>query len=286
MRRISSAVILFLSFIATTCFCTSPAFAEAAYFSQEQMIVNSRYIALVNIVKAEDVSVQSKHLQYSKKSQAVVEESIKGDLKAGQRVNLYGGENFMCAHTEFNPGQAVVFLSQEGDLLFSANWQLGVRKCKNGQVIWSTSENKFAQDEVPYSSLVKEIKSMTDIDLAKAKLSQDLKIICTTDVLDDGTQGEAPFQSSVFLAYQRLVRSKIGIDQLTDAFNRASSEGQVYLAILIYQQDQKLGEKYIRDIWSGGDIQFKSGCEVLQVPRFEVTVQLLSRKKYGNLNLR
>jgi hypothetical protein len=113
-----------------------PAVAMAkAYFAPwEEMVGRADHIAVMTIEAPQVVSVKGHHWTYSQKAPAVVERNIKGSLP--RNVNLYGGEDFICARVNYSPGRYLVFLRRDEDLLVGANWYLSLNPVEEGEVRW------------------------------------------------------------------------------------------------------------------------------------------------------
>lgn len=103
-----------------------PLAVSKAYFAtKEEMIQGAEAIAVVNITAVEKTETKGRHWTYSQAAKATVEQTLKGELP--EHVMLYGGENFICARTSYQPGRVLVFLRRDEGLWVGSNWQHSVR---------------------------------------------------------------------------------------------------------------------------------------------------------------
>ena len=101
------------------------------------MVKRAEVIAIVNVTQVEKVKMKGAHWTYSESAHATVEQTLKGTLP--QNVDLYGGEDFICAQVHFAVGRYIVFLRRDGELLVGCNWHLSARPIKDKQAEWYES---------------------------------------------------------------------------------------------------------------------------------------------------
>lgn len=108
--------------------------ARPYYASKAEMIARSEVIAVVDVRRVGATTVRGRHSTYAQAADAVVEQTLKGELPP--RVRLYAQEDFICARVDFRPGRYVVFLTRDGELLAGSNWYLSARPIRYGRVEW------------------------------------------------------------------------------------------------------------------------------------------------------
>jgi hypothetical protein len=117
--------------------CATPkTHGEGGYFQPDEMIRRSHHIAVVIIDGITSLpKTQDPIWTFSQRAHARVERSIKGVLP--HAIDIYGGENFVCQHTELAPGRYLAFLCRypRGELA-SVNYQMGVRPLRGDRVEW------------------------------------------------------------------------------------------------------------------------------------------------------
>jgi hypothetical protein len=152
-------------FVMLTLVAFQPAAWSKAYFAPApEMIQSSPHIAVIEITGVERTETQGGHWTYSQKAHAKVHRNIKGQL--AKTVTLYGGENFLCARVQYQPGHYLAFLTQdEKGFLHASNWHLSLRplrlKGKLGKdyVEWYAPEGHVGQFSwLPLEDVIKEIK--------------------------------------------------------------------------------------------------------------------------------
>lgn len=134
------------------------AFAKAAYWGKAEMIKRAEIIALVTITKVEPAKEKRKAWTYSKAATAEVERVLKGRL--AQTVVLHGGEDFICAQVNYQPGRHLVFLRQDEDLLVGVNWQLSVRAITGDEVEWFVNDTALELKKSPLDTVLREIETL------------------------------------------------------------------------------------------------------------------------------
>jgi hypothetical protein len=108
---------------------------RAYYAGKARMIAQSEVIAVVDVRRVGSASARGRHWTYAQAADAVVEQTLKGELPP--RVRLYAQEDFICARVDFRPGRYVVFLTRDGELLAGSNWYLSARPIRDdGRVEW------------------------------------------------------------------------------------------------------------------------------------------------------
>src|SRR6185503_19814207 len=91
------------------------AFSKAYFAPKDEIIERADIIAIVYITKTEKAAQKGHSWTYSKKATGQVLEVIKGNLP--KKVDLYGGEDFICAQNNFIEGKFLMFLRFDKDLL-------------------------------------------------------------------------------------------------------------------------------------------------------------------------
>ena len=154
----------FVALAALLACCTSRVDAKAAFAGKAEMVRRSDAVAVVEVLRVEKAEVKGKHWTYSQRAIAKVSETLKGDLPAaGKEVALFGGEDFICARCNFQPGKYVVFLQQDGGLWAGSNWHLSVRPVatdKDGKewVDWYTKDNSIELKATPLAEVLADVK--------------------------------------------------------------------------------------------------------------------------------
>jgi hypothetical protein len=121
--------------IALAC-ATSNAHAEGGYSQPDEMIRRSKFIAIVIIDGITSLpKTQDPIWTFGQRAHATVERNIKGVLP--HAIDICGGENFVCQHTELAAGRYLAFLCHypKGELT-SANYQMGIRPMRGDRVEW------------------------------------------------------------------------------------------------------------------------------------------------------
>src|SRR4051812_16230711 len=92
----------------------SRADAKAAYAGKAEMVRRADAIAVVEVLRVEKAEVKGASWTYSQRAVSKVRTTLKGDLPAaGEELVLFGGEDFICARCNFQPGTYVVFLRRD-----------------------------------------------------------------------------------------------------------------------------------------------------------------------------
>ena len=151
--RFVPALLLVLALLA---FAAPPAISKAYYAGENEMITRSEVIAVVDISRLESTKLKREHWTYSEVAHAMVEQTLKGTPE--KQVQLYGGEDFICAQVHFQPGRFLVFLKRDGDLLVGSNWHLSVRPIKDGKIEWFTPGEHMALSWQPLPDVLQRIE--------------------------------------------------------------------------------------------------------------------------------
>ena len=130
--------------------------AEARYADKVEMIREAEIIAVVDITRVRFLARKGREWRRRQAAEATVEKVLKGRLP--EQVTLSGNEDFICARTLFKPGRHLVFLRRDGDLLWSSNWQLGVRPITGDTVEWVGEQNVFNTVKAPLAEVTARIK--------------------------------------------------------------------------------------------------------------------------------
>ncbi|MFN7140233.1 MAG: hypothetical protein ACK4UN_12935, partial [Limisphaerales bacterium] len=138
------------------------AFGKAAYYGKHEAIRSAEIIAIVDVQQVAPTNVTGKGWTYSEVASGTVEQVIKGDLPTS--VQLYGGENFICAQVNYKPGRHLLFLRRDGDLLAGCNWHLGVLSIENDQVRWFADDKGISLGWAPLQTVLTEIKTTLEND--------------------------------------------------------------------------------------------------------------------------
>ncbi len=164
MLRPSTASVLTI-LVLPLCFASN-ADAKAAYAGKAEMVRRSEAIAVVDVLRVEKTEVKGTHWTYSQRAVTQVRTSLKGDLLTkDEEIDLFGGENFICARCEFQPGRYVVFLRRDGGLWTGSNWHLSVRPIvtdADGKewVDWYTADDSIQLQATPLQDVLAEVKEL------------------------------------------------------------------------------------------------------------------------------
>jgi hypothetical protein len=156
----------FLALAALLSCCPSRAEAKAAYAGKAEMIRRSDAVAVVDVLRVEKAEVKGAHWTYSQRAIARVRSTLKGDLPAaGKEVALFGGEDFICAQCNFQPGKYVVFLRRDGGLWVGSNWHLSVRpvatdKAGKEWVDWYAKQNTIELKATLLDDVLADVKKV------------------------------------------------------------------------------------------------------------------------------
>ena len=144
----------------------SRADAKAAFAGKAEMVRRSDAVAVVEVLRVEKAEVKGRHWTYSQRAVAKVVSTLKGDLPAeGKEVALFGGEDFICARCNFQPGKYVVFLRKDGGLLAGSNWHLSVRpvltdKDRREWVDWYAKADTIELKSTPLPDVIADVKKL------------------------------------------------------------------------------------------------------------------------------
>jgi hypothetical protein len=144
--------------------CASRADAKAAYAGKAEMVRRSDAVAVVEVLRVEQAEVKGRYWTYSQRAVARVRKTLKGDLPAtGKEVALFGGEDFICARCNFQPGKYVVFLQKDGGLWTGSNWHLSVRPVatdKDGKewVDWYANDKSIELKATPLPDVLADVQ--------------------------------------------------------------------------------------------------------------------------------
>jgi hypothetical protein len=120
------------------------AFGKAAYFSEEQLVLKSAAIAIIDLdtpspiplANPFDPTVKSapNRMPCTTSAQAKCVELISGELPA--TFVMQGDETFICAQCRLSKGRYLAFLVKVDDHWEGTNWQLSLRPVKDGKIEW------------------------------------------------------------------------------------------------------------------------------------------------------
>ena len=156
----------FLALAVLLAFRPPAAGAKAAYAGKAEMIRRSDAIAVVQVLRVEKAEVKGRHWTYSQRAIATVCTTLKGDLPAEEKeLVLFGGEDFICAQCNFQPGKYVVFLRRDGGLWVGSNWHLSVRPIradKDGKesVEWYARDGSIELKPAPLQEVLADVKQL------------------------------------------------------------------------------------------------------------------------------
>jgi len=281
-------------FIVGALFMSPEARAKAAYSSLDQMIVNSELIAVVDVKKLEKVEKKGTSFTFSQVATADINQIIKGS--APKQIAIYGGENFICASCRFEPGQVLVFLNHDREMLIGSNWHLSVRPIKTGQLDWFDGDNIHSLKPAKLADVLQQVKSKLP---APMKLTGDLATLHAAKSLDDSVVGEAPGSSKSWSAYKALLpKAAKHQSELQYIVATGQPGGRIYAAMLLHHAIK--GSVPKTEPHSGpdaakaalltltrcnGSVDYRSGCEIITAGIWDVAGKLYSDGKYFDIKL-
>ncbi|MFN8656611.1 MAG: hypothetical protein U0105_09750 [Candidatus Obscuribacterales bacterium] len=264
------------------------ALAKAAYAGRNQMIDCSEIIAVVEVKSVTKVQEpgQASGRTYSQKATMVPLTILKGALPKSSTA--YGGENFICASCNFEPGKFLVFLNHDGQLLIGSNWHLSIRPIKADQLDWYDGEKMNPLRAAKLTDVLAQIRSELGNPGDMKHLPTDFRTLATAEFLDTGEPGEAPAPSPVWQAFTRAQKSKECADQkqLMYLFKNGTPAGRFYASMLVYHLDKEAGKKLLAMLCtSNGTVTVQHGCRVTTAGVWQVASDLYSNSKYLSLKL-
>jgi len=268
--------------IAGTVTMDNPALAKAYFAGKSEMVQNSEIIAVVSIKTVEKTKQKSTNWTYSEKARATVDTVLKG--KPGRELEIYGGEDFICARCSLKNGKALVFLNHNGDLLTGSNWHLSIRPIEKNTLEWFDGENFQPLKTTPLPVVLDQIKSM----LPKSqKLTAPLNVLFDADSLDDQQVGEGGGPSKYRQAFEKALpvasQHMAELQYMTEA---GSPAGRVYAAMLLYHADKEKGKAALVSLCRcNGTVKYRSGCEIMPEGIWKIGEKLYSDGKYLTFDL-
>ncbi|MBS2010519.1 MAG: hypothetical protein JST01_25945 [Cyanobacteria bacterium SZAS TMP-1] len=255
--------------------------AKAAYSGKAEMIENSEIIALVDINKVEKVAQKGTNWTYSQKALAAVESALKG--KPGKKIEIFGGEDFICASCKFEPGRYLVFLNHNRDMLIGSNWHLSIRPIQNNSLEWYDGENMQPLKAQPLNTVLTQIKEQLPRPI---KLEGPILKLFQAQTLDDDVVGEGG-KSEVAAAYREaLPLAAKQPKELTYLCTAGTPAGRIYGAMLRYHADKEAGKQaLLRLTRCNGTVCYRSGCERSCEGVWNVSEKLYSSGKFDGLKL-
>lgn len=152
MRKIILSIVLVSLF-------SSAVLAKAYFAGKKEMIKKAEAIAVVEIVKTEEVEQKGKHWTYRQKATGMVKESLKGNIQGN--IVIYGMEDFICAQCRFEKGRFLLFLGKDNNFWVGSNWQVGIRSIKNDKVDWFKNDiSRFETEQKPLKEVILEIQNI------------------------------------------------------------------------------------------------------------------------------
>lgn len=262
--------------------------AKAAYAGKSQMIDCSEIIAVVDVTSVSKVQEpgQTSGRTYSQKATLMPLTILKGALPKDSTA--YGGENFICAQCNFEPGKFLVFLNHDGQHLIGSNWHLSVRPIKAEQLDWYDGEKMNPLRPAKLSDVVAQIRKELGSPAEMKHLPADLRVLATAEYLNTGEIGEAPAPAPVWQAYTRALKSKECADQkqLMYLFKNGTPAGRFYAAMLVYHLDKDAGKKLLAMLCTcNGTVNVQHGCRATTIGVWQVASDLYSNSKYLSLKL-
>jgi hypothetical protein len=147
-----------LALLALLCLVAVPVGARAAYATRLQMVRRAVAIAVLDIGPVEARETKGRHWTYSRRAEAKVVETLKGQLPPV--VKLVAGEDFICARTELVEGRCLAFLTKDGDDYAGCNWHLSLRPVSaSSQIEWLMQPDaNVLRGKVPLETALKQIR--------------------------------------------------------------------------------------------------------------------------------
>lgn len=262
--------------------------AKAAFKSATDMIADADVIAVVRVESVENASVKSGHWTYSKRAVTVPLQVIKG--KVPGKFYMLGGENFICAQCNYEPGKALVFLKKEGDAFRGNNWHLSIRPIRESKVEWFKEGGKslFDMQPMPLKVVVPKVRRQVKQDEQLEQLPACMETLRKAAYLADGTIGEQAKVAPEFLAYKEALRLKgVEPDQLELMLKRATPAGKIYTAMVMAKHYPSFAKEVLEQIQTDRDpVVIRSGCEVLHdFTVGQAASELLNKKKFMGFSI-
>lgn len=265
-----------------------PADAKAAFKSMTDMIVDADVIAVVRVENVENASVKSATWTYSKRATTVPLQVLKGTLP--DKFHMLGGENFLCARCNYEPGKALVFLKKEGNAYRGNNWHLSIRPIRESKVEWFKEDGKSLLDlqPVPLKVVLPKVRRQVKQDEQLENLPACMETLRKAAYLADGTIGEQAQAAPEFTAYKEGLKLKdVGTDQLELMLKRATPAGKIYTALLMAKHYPSFAKEVLEQIKDDRDpVVVRSGCEVLHDYTVgQVASELLTKKRFMGFSI-
>lgn len=262
--------------------------AKAAFKSMTDMIVDADVIAVVRVENVENTSVKSATWTYSKRATTVPLQVLKGTLP--DKFYMLGGENFICAQCNYEPGKALVFLKKEGNAYRGNNWHLSIRPIRESKVEWFKEDGKSLLDlqPVPLKVVLPKVRRQVKQDEQLENLPACMETLRKAAYLADGTIGEQAHAAPEFTAYKEGLKLKgVGTDQLELMLKRATPAGKIYTALLMAKHYPSFATEVLNQIKDDRDpVVVRSGCEVLHDYTVgQVASALLTKRKFMGFSI-
>lgn len=261
------------------------ALGKVARMSDEQMVTDSKIIAVVDILAVTPCDLKAKlsGTHYTEKAQVQIKDVLKGAFPAkGLQVvptaEIFGGAVHLCAPVKFEKGTALVFLEEQEQLLKSANWERGIRAITDGEIVWgygaSSNERQMSLDEAL-------------VDIRSKLCPKSLLPLLTATQFTDGVVGDATEPSKQWQAYQAgLLQGEASRPHLYMLLKNATYPGRIYAACLLYKLNREQGLKELEKLKSvTTTISYRSGCKVTNASVSEVATALVEKKRFYNFAL-
>lgn len=261
------------------------ALAKAAFQSKNQMIDCCEVIAVVDVEKVEKVDEKGLAHTYSQKATATPLHVLKGQLP--KPCTIYGGENFICAQCNFQPGKLLVFLNHDRNLLIGSNWHFSVRPIRGNRLDWYDGESMTLKP-ANLETVNEQIEMQLGNDRKLSKLTGALKELSQAKVLCDRVAGDTNKTSKIWTDY-KSARASLKPEQkdlLWSMYRNSTPAGRIYAAMLLHRVDNEEGKKALAMLsCCNATIDYVSGCEVSNVGVWQVASDLFTKSKFVSLSL-
>ncbi|MBP7861509.1 hypothetical protein KA183_07495 [bacterium] len=262
--------------------------AKAYFASLKEMVERSEAIALADLGPVKSIKVKGQTWTYSLESQATLIETYKGKLP--KSFTIRGGEDFRCAHVSLASGKNLIFLNKEGDYYRGANWMSSCIQVKDNKLAWfKTEDERHPQEEnkVSLEQAIKDVKALVNGKSMGIKLPDYLKTLLNADDFTDHIIGEAPSESSQWIAYTRAKADSAKIKtELQYVASNGSPAGKLYAACALLSSDKKAGMDLLNSYKDQKvELLYRSGCRGTRETLGSISKSLAETGKFLNFSV-
>ena len=266
-----------------------PALSKAYFAGRKEMVEKADLIALVDVAAVEKCDRKGEPFSYSQKAPARVLQVYKG--KCGGNLTIYGGENFICARLNIEPGKALAFLRKEKEegAYTGSNWHLSLLPVTaNGkQVKWLKAPQERELSELSLAAARQDIKDDLECRTILEQSPAFIKTIYGAQRLAGSAVGEGAEKSPLYLAYLEALKNAAKYKkELTMTARYGSPAGRLYAVSALAAGQAEAARKLLTQMSNCKDnVYYQSGCKGTNELLGTISQELVKKGRYLDFEL-